>query len=127
MVASKSDLQAGIAPGSLEHGARAPLEAGLQSAGGGSAPPAAAAAGAQPPTDSSNPLSALLNGDIDPGPQEGPVTSGLSVGSGPGPNGPEIQIDPVQARLQQIAMEAKSPLIRQMARNELRRLVGERV
>ncbi len=130
MAASPQELSAGIAPGSLPYGSRKTLEEGLPSAvqqqgpapGEGGAPDVS---GGLPPVDASNPISALVGGEVDPG-TGGPATSGLSVGPGPGPGGQTPQIDPVQARLQQIAMQAKSPLIRQMARNELRRLVGER-
>ena len=129
MPATASDLSAGIAPGSLPHGSRGDLEAGLASAIGTSAPSVDGAAGAvDPPVDSvDDPIAALLNGDITPGGGGGPITEGLSVGSGAGPAGQVSGVSPEQARLQQIAMQAKHPLIRQMARNELRRIVSEGV
>lgn len=127
---TRDDLSRAIQPGSIEYGKRQQLEAGLASAvpspaaigaEGGQAP----GPGALPPSPD-NPLASLLDGSITP-PVEGPITSGLSVGPGPGPHGQVSPVSPRMARLQQVAMQARNPLVRQMARNELRRMVGEQV
>lgn len=123
MVATASDLTAGIAPGSLEHGERAPLEAGLMSGAVGGASQGAAPSAPPPPVDAvGNPLAALINGDINPGGQPDPLTAGLSVGPGPGPAGTD-PLEPKKVRLRQIATQGDSPLLRAAARNELRRMV----
>lgn len=128
MTASPSDLIAGITPGSLEYGKRAPLEAGLLAGGGGgTATPGAIGAPSLPQDSVQDPIAALLSGDIDPGGQTAPLTSGLSVGPGPGSLGDSPAERPVKVRLQNIASTAASPLTRAMARNELRRLVREAV
>jgi len=127
---TRSELAAGIEPGSLPHGGRQELTAGLEGAvGGGLGAPAPGGEGAvQPPVDSGDdPLAAMLSGDLTPPATDMPITSGLSVGAGPGPGGQIQQVSPEHSRLLQIAQQAKHPLIRQMARNELRRIVGEQV
>jgi len=125
MAASASDLVGSIEPGSIPQGDRAGLEQGLAGLGGGGAGSSAVAAGAAAaPTGGNDPISALLSGDVDPGGQ-GPITDGLSVGPGDGP-ATEPQ-SPQIIRLQQIATQASSPLLRSAARNELRRIVGEAV
>jgi hypothetical protein len=126
-----SDLSAAITPGSTAYGDRQTLEANLQEAipGGGGGPTVDGAFDAvEPGVDSADdPIAALLSGEINPGAQQGSLTDGLSVGDGPGPGGEGFAVTPEQVRLQEVATQAKHPLIRQMARNELRRLVGERV
>lgn len=128
---TRSDLAAGIAPGSLEYGARDDLVAGLQSAVGSPSPTGAPNPQVEqgpPPLDSvDDPIAALLGGQIDPGQSGNPLTSGLSVGAGPGPAGTQPQKDPKKLQLMQIATTAASPIIRAAARAELRRLVGERL
>jgi hypothetical protein len=126
---TRSDLVAGIQPGSLPHGNRAKLEEGLKSVVPAPSPtdPGGIGGAAPPPDAAGDPLAALLSGEINPGQGSAPLTDGLSVGPGVGPNGPTPSVSPEMARLQQIAMQAKSPLLRQMARNELRRIVREPV
>ncbi len=127
---TRDALVKGIEPGSLPHGDRATLEAGLSAAlpqPSGNNPTGGVGGVAPPPDAAGDPLAALLNGDVTPSETSDPVTQGLSVGMGDGPGGPSLQVTPEQAKLQQIAMQAKSPLIRQMARNELRRIVREAV
>ena len=127
---SRSDTAAAITPGSLEYGDRQKLVAGLQSVGTGGQPaaPNPAAGTLPPPVDGANdPLAALLGGQINPQGTDNPLTSGLSVGPGNGPDGVQNLQDPRKVRLQQIATKASSPMLRAAARLELRRLVGERV
>ena len=128
--ATASDLVAGIEPRSLPHGERANLEANLPgalAAPTGAPNPAAAGAAVQsaqlPGVE--DPLAMLANGDVTLPAPEGPVTAGLSVGPGPGPL--QEQQDPRVVRLQQIATEASTPLLRAAARAELRRITGERL
>lgn len=125
-----SDLIGGIEPGSVEHGQRASLEQGLSSALGEAPQTGPNPAAGQPdlPLDNvDDPIAALLSGDLDPGGGQDPLTSGLSVGPGAGPAGTQAFQDPKKVRLQQLANEARSPLVRAAARNELRRLTGDRV
>ena len=127
---SRSDLEAGIEPGSMPYGARQELVGGLEAAvggeqGGPGTPTAAVNAGVDPVDSVDDPLGALLSGEIDPGMTEDPITSGLSVGPGVGPMGQVSNVSPKQSRLIQVATQAKSPMIRWLARNELKRLVAE--
>ncbi len=125
-----SDLIGGIEPGSVEHGQRAALEQGLSAAlpDASQTGPNPLAGQPGPPLDSvDDPIAALLSGELDPGGGQEPITSGLSVGPGDGPPGSLPQQDPKKVRLQQIATQARSPLFRAAARNELRRLTGESV
>lgn len=122
MAATPSDLIAGIEPGSLPQGERAPLEAGLA---GGAVPgdsPTPAGGPALPMDSIQDPIAALLSGDINPGGQDTPLTSGLSVGPGPGAMGGDLSENPTSVRFRQVAMTASSPLTRAVARNELRRM-----
>lgn len=126
-MASADQLIKSIEPGSTEYGDRQTLEAGLATAVSGtpSGPAATAAASRAVPVDSTtDPLAAVLSGQLDIG-SGGPITDGLSVGAGAGPGGAPEQQHPVKVRLQQVATQAKSPLTRAAARNELRRLVRE--
>jgi len=128
MAATPSDLSAAIQPGSIPQGQRAPLEAGLaQAVGQSQAPQPTAAAGAvAPPSGGMNdPLAALLSGSVKPGGASSPLTDGLSVGPGVTPSG-DVQ-DPRVVKLQEIATQASSPVLRAFARNGLRLLTGESV
>lgn len=122
------DLAAGIEPGSTEYGDRQTLEAGLAtlpSAPGGAPAPSAPAGGGAPPINGvTDPLGALMSGVIDPG-QSGALTDGLSVGPGTPPPGQGEAEQPVKTRLREIAMNARSPVLRAIARNELRRLTRQ--
>lgn len=128
MAASADDLRKAIAPGSVEHGQRDDLEAGLSGALGSSpgVGPGGPPQPGMPQSAAGSPLDALLGGQITP-PQGNdlPLTAGLSVGPGAGPAGLPGQ-DPRKAKLQQMATTARSPVLRQVARNELRRLVREK-
>ncbi len=120
---SADELRRSIEPGSTEYGDRQELEAGLSSAVQPGAPAQSPQASAQ--TAAGNPLAALLGGDINPNQAEDlPTTAGLSVGPGPGPYGADTE-DPRMVKLRQAATTARSPELRQIARNELRRLVRE--
>lgn len=126
MAATASDLAKAIQPGSIPQGQRAPLEAGLgQAVGGGTAPDPSVAAGAvaAPPGGPNDPIAALLGGGVKPGGDTLPLTDGLSVGPGAVP--PSQAEDPRIVKLQQIATQASSPVLRALARNGLRLMVGE--
>lgn len=128
MTASPSQLISAIEPGSTDYGDRQTLEAGLAASSPDGAPaPDPAAAAVAPPVDAGgDPLSALLSGAVNPG-GSGPLTSGLSVGPGAGPMGQLGQVDPKEERLRQVATQSQSPVVRALARNELRRLTAGRV
>lgn len=115
-----------IEPGSVPYGERQELEAGLQSLLGGGAEqaPGAAPVGNISPQDPfGDPMSALMGKE---GYQSNlPVTAGLSVGPGPGP---DVQTNlPVSTMetLQEMALHAKTPRVRQLALLALRRIVRE--
>jgi len=73
----------------------------------------------------SNPLDPMLAGELDTG--SDPLTSGLSMGPGPGPvmSGVAPISDSGAERLRILALNAASPVLRQMARNALRGTVRE--
>lgn len=117
--------QKAISPGSTEFGDRQGLEQGLGdvlNAGPSPAPSGgplpAAPDGAQAGLD---PINALLGGlhtsDL-------PVTSGLRQGPGRAPLAPGASQLPATTmqKLQQVALNAKSPQMRHMARVSLRRI-----
>lgn len=119
-MANVSELSAGIMPGSLPHGDRASLEAGLSSAvSSPTGAPAPTAAPPMPMDNTDDPLAALLSGDITL-PPGGQPTDGLSVGAGPGPL-PKPEESPKTERLRWIAEQATSPTLRALAMRELRK------
>ena len=123
------DLASGIEAGSTEYGDRQVLEAGLATLpsgtqGGAPAPVGAPAGGGSGPLAGPvDPLGALATGTINPN-EQGLLTDGLSVGPGTMPPGTGAD-DPVKVRLREIATEARSPVLRALARNELRRLTRQ--
>lgn len=121
MAATPSDISAAIPAGTFAQGDRQDFTANLQTALGGQAGGGQAAGGqAPPPVDSvSDPMAALMSGEINPG-EEGPLTDGLSVGPGAGPSGGEPQMDPRRQRLMEIATQSTSLVLRSSARMELR-------
>ncbi len=120
-----------IEVGSVSHGERAGLEAKLgQVIGGG--PDGGAPVGQVPvspaPTPE-NPLGALLGGGVVPGGEQGPLTSGLTVGAGPSPNANDPMQSDAAVRLRNLAEQASTPSLRAAARRMLKRLdsQGERL
>lgn len=108
MVASASQIAKSVTPGSIPQGGRQQLAGNLQSAlagGGGGAKTQA--------------LGALRSGT---GKSPLPITDGLSVGPGTTPM-PDIAQGPTDRvrKLQLLATSAKTPHLRAMARNALRR------
>lgn len=128
MAASPDEMRRSIDVGSLPFGTRQAFEQGLGEVGsavptqGAVRPAAAQAGGLQMP---SNPLDPLLAGELDTG--HDPLTSGLSVGPGPGPTSlGDIPIsDSSVDRLRILAMNASSPVLRNLARRALRGTVKE--
>lgn len=122
-----------IEPGSTASGDRQTLEAGLgavlggdASGQGGGPPPAPGAGGLTIPED---PIGALLSGEA-PGNPDIPLSDGLDLG--PGAGAPNNNIHPAMKtsradRVRDLAMNASTPMIRQAARNELRRMMREPV
>lgn len=126
MAAGVDAIQNAISPGSTAYGERGALESAISAgagaggvAGVGSDP--VAQGGGTVGVDGTDPLGALLGGEIPVDPNM-PVTSGLSVGPGPG-RAEDTQRDPVQERLIAIAFNAQSPQLRAMARGALRQMV----
>jgi len=121
-MATASQLQASIEPGSTEFGDRARLEQGLAAVSGAGQPAQGRPGVGAPPQgglpDSGDPISALLAGK---GASDLPVTEGMSVGPGGGPMGAEPDLDLVQ-KLEALAVGARTPALRVAARQSLRRL-----
>jgi len=122
MAATATDLAGAIAPGSTEYGDRQALEGGLSAAvpgstggGGGGTPPPAAL------PDASNPLGALLGGDV--GGDNLPVTDGLSVGAGAGTADDGMGSE--RARWTALWQQAQSPQLKRLARAKLRHLAKQ--
>lgn len=123
MPATKDQISKSITPGSMDYGARSSFNAALS---GGAAPPSGAAAppdaGVAP--GAADPLGMLLGGALGP-PGSEPVTSGLSVGPGPGAAQGSVTPDDISERLRLVAQNAKTPMMRAMARAALRRRIQE--
>lgn len=119
-MATAEELTHSIAPGSMPYGERDDLEEGLSQIATGSDPLQAGAPGAPPVTAEGDltPEDVLTNGEAV---SELPITSGLSVGPGPGPFG-GINATPEQVKLREVALTADSALVRHMATLALRRL-----
>lgn len=120
---SASDIASTIEPGSLEYGDRQAVAGRLQETipdlqGGAS--PSGPAPGAPAPGAAQDPLARLLGGKYS---SDLPPTDGLSVGPGAGPpsTGQGIASSPMIEKLRLIATQANSPLLRQYARQALRR------
>lgn len=126
---SADDIARTIEPGSLEQGDRQAVASQLQQAipslqGQGS--PSGPAPGAPAPGAPTDPMARLLNGGYG---SDLPVTDGLSVGPGAGPSSAAqgIASSPLIERLRLVATEAKSPLLRQQARQALRREIRKAI
>ena len=118
-MATAEQLFRSIEPGSVPYGERQTLEAGLSDLAASPAP--AGPTGipeAPPPEDEAlTPEQILEEGSV----SDLPITSGLSLGPGPGPfMGVEATTE--QRRLQEIALNAPSALIRYTAALALRRI-----
>lgn len=124
---TRENLRNAIEPGSTEYGERQALEQGLGSVPTSGPPsPGANGAGVEPEgvlPPAGDPLEELLAGEAVSG--EDPLTSGLSVGPGPGPESEAVLTDDLSVRLRTLATSAKSPQLRAMARAALRRRVKE--
>lgn len=128
-----NQMSASLAPGSIEYGKRQEMESmlggimagrqGQAPAVGGLAPPAGAASSGDGLMDM------LTSGEVAPYPDQ-PLTDGLSVGPGAGPPselGPGAVPSQMEDRLRLVAMNAKTPHLRAMARMALRREVRRRM
>jgi hypothetical protein len=127
MAATTEQLRGAIDIGSLPFGQRQAFESSLGEIGAAT-PAATGARGAQDPGSlglPSNPLDPLLSGELPVG--DDPLTSGLSAGPGPGPLGGGISpiTDNSVDRLRILALNAKSPQLRLLARRALRGSVRE--
>ena len=108
---------------SMDYGKKGQFMDALQGPGSGSGqggPPSAAPAGAGVAPGATDPLGMLLGGALGPGSGE-PVTAGLSVGPGPGPTTAPAVPDDIVERLRLVAQNAKTPMLRSMARAALLR------
>jgi hypothetical protein len=118
MAVTNTEIAENIDPGSTDYGDRAGLAAGVQGLGTNpSATQAPAGAGAPLTPPANSPLDLLLQGEL--GKSGNPLTAGLSVGPGPGPQYSPMD-DSYDARLRTLATSARSPVIRQLARNLIR-------
>lgn len=120
-MASADEIARSIEPGSTEYGDREVLAGQLQDAlGGGAAAPAGPSVGPGPaPSATTDPMAKLLGGGHK---TDLPTTSGLSVGPGAGPVASQgVATSPRIDQLRAIATGAKSPYLRQLARDALRR------
>ena len=125
MPANVEQTTAAITPGSTEYGERGQLESDISqllSGGGGPQPPTPGVTPQQAPGGAGDPLAAMLSGSV-PGAGSGPLTSGLSVGPGAGGEVPPAPPSNEIQALQRVALGAKSPQLRAMARVALRRRV----
>ncbi len=124
-MANADIVKKSIAPGSTEFGERQNLEADIQSimgGGGEQMPPVTPAISSQDPF--SGPESALAG--TDGFSSDLPITAGLSVGPGAGPTQSFGNLPiPTMQVLQDMALNAKTPQVRQMALLALRRIVRE--
>ena len=120
-------MQRAITPGSVAHGDRAGLEAGLSQALTTQEAVAGPSQGGGPPPLAipEDPLGALVSGEV--GGSDLPSTDGLSVG--PGAGAPSsvapTMVTPRADLLRDLAENAATPAIRTAARNELRRTLRE--
>lgn len=108
---------------SMDYGQKGQFMDALQGPGSGSATggagPAAGAPAVAPGPD--DPLGLMLGGAIPPSGQ--PLTEGLSVGPGAGPVQTPAVTDDIVERLRMVAMHAKTPTLRAMARAALHRRI----
>ena len=130
MPATPSDISAAIPAGTFAQGDRQNFTANLQTAlgdqGSGAVQPTGSVPTSSTAVSGSDPLAALISGDLDPGGDEVPLTDGLSVGPGKGLGG-DAPLDPRRQRLMEIISQASSPVLRSSARMELRLLEDEPV
>lgn len=121
MPATKEQVQRSIAPGSTEFGDRQQMESNLAAAmpsqTGGA--PGRGPSGPPPAGGGGDPMQALLGGL---GQSPLPVTSGLSVGPGSGPQDLSPEVNDKVAKLRMMVSQAKTPLLRHMAKQELLRM-----
>ena len=109
-----SDIGDSIEPGSLPYGDRQIVEENIQQAASQRAPVAT------PGAVSGAGMAKLNEGGV----SDLPVTAGLSVGPGAGATGEQTAMSPTQVQLRMLAMEARTPLLRQLARDALRATVN---
>jgi hypothetical protein len=118
-MATQDQLIGSISPGSIPYGERQNIEAAIGQIGAAPAP----AGPITPATGSlgipSNPLDPLVGGQLPVNPD--PVTAGLSMGPGTGGVDSPIGIPPGSVeRLRTVALNARSPVLRELARRALR-------
>lgn len=124
-MATADQLSKAIEPGSTEYGQRQVLESGLAELQPSTGPTAGAAAalGGSSIGLPANPLDPLMSGELDS--PTTPVTDGLTHGPGGGPLPEQGISDATVDRLRIMALEARSPVLREMARRSLRSSVRE--
>lgn len=120
-MATAEQMQSSITPGSLPYGERQSFEAAL-----GQIPPnpvpATMSGGGAIPGMPTNPLDPLASGELRV--NSDPITAGLSVGPGVGPEAAAVP-DSMIERYRIISTQAKSPVLRHLARRALRGAVRE--
>jgi hypothetical protein len=126
-VVSADDISRAVAPGSMPFGQRQKFAGNLQSAmpgGSSQGPPSPPGLPQIVPQQSMGPLDVLTQG-VHSSPE--PVTAGLSVGPGrtPAPPGTAMLDQDRMNRLRDMAMNARTPALRNAARSLLRQMVRE--
>ena len=121
-------IQAAITPGSVPYGQRENMEDAI-SASGNTPEATAAPAGALNPINPDDPFSSPMTALLNKGgfTSDRPLTSGLSVGPGTTPafDTTGLPVDTMR-RLQEVALNAKSPQLRGAALLALRRIAQNR-
>ncbi len=125
---SADDISRSIEPGSTEYGDRDALAGRIQDAlggGAGGAPaPGAQVTPSAPQGGGMDPMQRLLGGAHS---TDMPATSGMSVGPGSSGQATAMADSPRIEKLRSIATGAKSPYLRQLARDALRREIKRNV
>jgi len=119
-MASADAIARSIEPGSTEYGERQEIASRLDQALSAAPQPGPAVAPGPAPASLTNPMDKLLGGGHS---SDLPVTAGLPVGPGPGPASASrgLASSPKAEQLRAIATSAKSPILRQLARDALAR------
>lgn len=114
-MASADEIARSFEPGTLEYGDREVLTDRIHQSLAQAQPPQA-----RPPGR----VSERTNSRLEGGPvSDLPVTAGLSVGPGPGPNVNTVDRMPHVDKLRLVAKEARNPALRKLARDTLRAMV----
>ena len=126
-MANANDIAAAVTPGSMPYGERQKFAGSLQQAmpgGTGQGPPSPPGLPPIVPQKDMGPLDVLTQGVHS---SADPVTAGLTVGPGRTPAAPGAPLldQDKMSRLRDIAMNARTPVLRNAARQLLRQMARE--